>query len=149
MQNSDSKSRALFRFITAVPTRWGDADALGHVNNVLYVRYLETGRLDYLHRILKLNFEHPIEQTILIADMQLSYLKQIAHPTNLEVTSRISRLGNTSFDVEANIYIEGDEKPVVTSKAVAVWFNLAENRKEIIPQSIRELVSNYEVVKPC
>ena len=42
-----------FRFFTPTPTRWGDCDMFGHVNNVQFVRYYESGRLDYFHRDIK------------------------------------------------------------------------------------------------
>lgn len=143
----DHDGRAGFNFFTSVPTRWGDADMLGHINNVIFVRYLESGRLDYLDRVLGLKFKQPMGQGILVADMQISYLSQVHHPTNLEVSTRISRIGNTSFDVSANIY--GDHSQVVvTSKAVCVWFDFALGQKRTVPPAAREAILNCEVVKP-
>ena len=34
-----------------LPIRWGDMDAMGHVNNTIYFRYIETARLEWLYRI--------------------------------------------------------------------------------------------------
>ena len=34
---------------TRFPVRWGDMDAMGHVNNAQYFRYLETARIDWMH----------------------------------------------------------------------------------------------------
>jgi acyl-ACP thioesterase len=34
-----------------IPIRWGDMDAMGHVNNTVYFRYLETVRIDYFNRL--------------------------------------------------------------------------------------------------
>ena len=33
-----------------IPMRWGDMDAMGHINNTLYFRYLEIARVDWLHQ---------------------------------------------------------------------------------------------------
>ena len=57
MSSSDTNpleqfARPRFRFFTPTPTRWGDCDRLGHVNNVQFVRYFESGRLDYFHQRL-------------------------------------------------------------------------------------------------
>ena len=38
-------------FQMVIPMRWGDMDAMGHVNNTTYFRYLETIRIDWLHSI--------------------------------------------------------------------------------------------------
>jgi acyl-CoA thioester hydrolase len=139
--------RADFNFFTSVPTRWGDADMLGHINNVIFVRYLESGRLDYLDRVLGLKFKQPLGQGILIADMQVSYLSQVHHPTNLVVATRVSRVGNTSFDVLAKIYDEQGDV-VVSSKAVCVWYNFALNQKQSVPLAAREAVFDLETIKP-
>jgi len=34
-----------------IPIRWGDMDAMGHVNNTVYFRYLETIRIDWFDKI--------------------------------------------------------------------------------------------------
>ena len=34
-----------------IPVRWGDMDAMGHVNNTVYFRYFEVARLDWLFRV--------------------------------------------------------------------------------------------------
>lgn len=147
MSRVGDNKRADFNFFTSVPTRWGDADMLGHINNVIFVRYIESGRLDYLDRVLGLKFKQPIGQGILVVDMHVSYLSQVHHPTNLEVATRVSRIGNTSFDISANIYDENGVA-VVTSKAVCVWFNFALNQKQPVPQAARDAVFDLEVIKP-
>ena len=90
-----------FRFFTATPTRWGDCDMFGHVNNVQFVRYFESGRLDYFHRLLELASGPDVVNSLIIADIHVTFLRQIHHPSALEVGTRISRLGNSSFDFEA------------------------------------------------
>lgn len=120
---------------------------LGHINNVIYLRYIECGRLDYLSRVIGIRFEQPLEQGIILADIKLSYLRQVHHPANLEVATRVSRIGNTSLDLCAIIFDE-DGIAVVKSRAVCVWFDYAKNHKLSVPQTVRDSVSNYEVVKP-
>jgi acyl-CoA thioester hydrolase len=147
MSRVDDLERVDFNFFTSVPTRWGDADMLGHINNAIFVRYLESGRLDYLDRVLGLKFKQPIAQGILVADMHVSYLSQVHHPANLEVATRVSRIGNTSFDISANIYDENGAV-VVISKAVCVWFDFALNQKKAVPLAARDAVFDIEVIKP-
>jgi acyl-CoA thioester hydrolase len=144
---ADKNDRANFNFFTSVPTRWGDADMLGHINNVIFVRYIESGRLDYFDRVLGLKFKQPLGQGILVADMQVSYLSQAHHPINFEVATRVSRIGNTSFDVSANIYDENGTA-VVASKAVCVWFDFALDQKQSVPLAAREAVFDLEIIKP-
>ena len=147
MSSADDSQKTDFNFFTSVSTRWGDADMLGHINNVIFVRYLESGRLDYLDRVLGLKFKQPLAQGILVADMKVSYLSQAHHPTNFQVATRVSRIGNTSFDVLANIYNENGTA-VVASKAVCVWFDFVLNQKQLVPLAARDAVFDLEVITP-
>ena len=45
---SDDPRRAEFRIFTAIPTRWMDCDAYGHVNNVVYYSYFDTAVTGHL-----------------------------------------------------------------------------------------------------
>ena len=140
-------SRDEFRFFTATPTRWGDCDMFGHVNNVQFVRYYESGRLDYFHRLLELDTGPEVVNSLIIADIHVSFLRQINHPCALEVGSRISRLGNSSFDFEAAIFAEGDDEPYSTATAACVWFNYRDNQSQPIPPAQRAIIKQFEGIE--
>lgn len=116
----------------------------GHVNNVQFVRYYESGRLDYFHRLLELNSGADVVNSLIIADIHVTFLRQIHHPCALEVGTRISRLGNSSFDFEAAIFAEGDEEPYSTASAACVWFNFRDNCSTPIPAAERAIIQQFE-----
>jgi acyl-CoA thioester hydrolase len=136
-----------FRFFTPSPTRWGDCDMFGHVNNVQFVRYYESGRLDYFHRLLDITGETDLHYSLIIADIHVTFLRQIHHPCALEVGSRISRLGNSSFDFEAALFVPGDDEPSSTAKAACVWFNYRDNHSAPIPPAEREIIQQFEGIE--
>ena len=137
-------ARSEFRFFTPSPTRWGDCDMFGHVNNVEFVRYFETGRLDYFRRVLNLETGPNPTETLVIADLRVSFLQQINHPCEIEVGVRISRLGNSSFDFETALFAPGESDPRSTAHAVCVWFDFRNNRSAPIPASVRSTVQKFE-----
>lgn len=134
--------RSDFKHLIELPVRWGDMDSLGHVNNVQYLRYLESGRVAYVEQVLEGNL------SLILADIQCSFRQQLHYPVTVEVLTRISRLGRSSMDVLAAIHRKGEEQPVATSKGVIVWFDFREQRPAPIPQQVRETVLAYEVVAP-
>ena len=133
-----------FRFFTPTPTRWGDCDMLGHINNVEYLRYYESGRLDYFERVLEIPASLDARYTLIIADIHVNFLRQINHPCVLEVGSRISRLGNSSFDFEAALFAADEQQPRSTAKAACVWFDYQENRTVPIPRVARNIIQRFE-----
>ena len=137
-------SRRGFRHFTPSPTRWGDCDRFGHVNNVQFVRYYESGRLDYFREVLDMEAGAEPRQTLIIADIQVNFLQQINHPCALEVGSRISRLGISSFDFEAAIFAPGEDEPYSTARAACVWFDYAANRSMPIPDDARHIIRQFE-----
>ncbi len=106
----------------------------GHVNNVQFVRYYESGRLDYFHRCSILKPGPEVNNSLIIADIHVTFLRQIHHPADLQVGSRISRLGNSSFDFEAAIFLADEDEPCSSAIATCVWFNFQDNHSTPIPR---------------
>lgn len=136
--------RSDYRLFTAVPTRWGDSDALGHINNAMLVRYLESGRIDYFQQVCQLSLAGGEPYGFIIANLEIGFVKQVHHPSNLEVATRISRLGNSSFDVDAVIFKQGEDNPLITSRGICVWFDLQNNTSLRLPEDIRNFILNFE-----
>jgi acyl-CoA thioester hydrolase len=119
----------------------------GHVNNVQFVRYFESGRLDYFHRLLDMSVGSDVHNSLIIADIHVTFLRQIHHPCALEVGSRVSRLGNSSFDIEAAIFSPDEDQAYATAKAACVWFNYRDNHSMPIPPAEREIIKHFEGLK--
>ncbi len=139
--------RGQFRHFTPSPTRWGDCDRLGHVNNVLFVRYFETGRLDYMLKVLDIDTRAGLDSSLILADIHVTFLSQIHHPTALEVGSRISRLGNRSFDFESAIFAPGEDAPLATARATCVWYDYRADRSVPIPARERQIIQQFEGIE--
>ena len=155
MQRSD------FKHFFQEKTRWGDADMLGHINNVLYARYYESARLSYLREALAIDFINPDKTGIILADMKIAYLKQLHHPASMSIGARISRIGNSSLQLDAAVFIDADkvdsdevdadgheQQVISTSRATLVWFDYANNKALKIPESQRQMIAEFEIIPP-
>lgn len=128
----------------STPVRWGDSDIYGHVNNVQFVRYIESARVAYCEEVLNLELVAGMEKGWVLADIQCSYLDQVHYPATLDVYTRISKVGNKSATLAVEIYREGEERPVLTSQAVMVWVNLKQQQTEVVPDATKSLIATYE-----
>jgi acyl-CoA thioester hydrolase len=137
-------SKTDFTNILPMQVRWIDADSLGHVNNAQYFSYIESGRVDYCDKVLELQFVPGMKTGWILADIQCSYLQQIHFPQDLEICTRFSKIGNKSATIIAHIYRKGETDPVATSQGIVVWFNYTQQKAERIPDSIRQLIIDYE-----
>jgi acyl-CoA thioester hydrolase len=143
----DRFQRSGFRYFTPTPTRWGDCDMLGHINNVEYLRYYESARLDYFQQVLGISTGLEPGDSLILADIRVTFLSQIHHPCALEVGTRICRLGNSSFEVESGVFVPGEERPSSISSATSVWFDYEQNRSLPIPAAMRQTIQQFEGIE--
>jgi acyl-CoA thioester hydrolase len=137
-------SKQDFNHSLPIPVRWGDSDVYGHINNVQFVRFIESARVAYCEDVLNLKFVAGMESGWVLADIQCSYIQQVHYPALLEVHTRISKVGNSSATVLAEIYRKGEDSPVLTSKGVMVWFDMQTQQSASIPAQLKTLIANYE-----
>ena len=137
-------SKRDFTNILTLPVSWIDQDLLGHVNNAQYFSYLESGRVDYCDKVLDMQFIPGMKAGWILADIQCSYLQQIHFPQQLEICTRISKIGNKSATIIAHIYRQGETDPVATSQGIIVWFDYTTQKTGRIPESIRQMIVDYE-----
>ena len=142
-----SFSREDFRFFSQLPTRWGDCDMMGHINNVILILYLSSGRLDYLKHQLNLDMNASSREGVIIAGIEVSFLHQVNHPAQLEVGTRVSRLGNSSLDFDSAIFLPSESEPALTSKATLVWFDYRENTSLRVPQAAHDQITQFEGIQ--
>jgi len=139
-----TKSEFVHRY--PIHVRWGDADVFGHINNVQYMRYVESGRVAYCEDVFNAELTSTIKTGWILADMQCSYVQQVHYPAELEIYTRISQLGNKSATILSNIYREGEDEPVLTSRGVMVWFDFTQQKTAVIPLDIRDKAENFEKI---
>ncbi|WP_347456631.1 thioesterase family protein [Acinetobacter thermotolerans] len=119
---------------------WGDMDAFGHVNNVMYYRYIESARLLYLER---LNILMGALVTV-VATNQCRYLKPVVYPDQLKIGTRIDEIGRTSFKMSYILWSEQQQSIVATSEAVLVCINKHTGQKMEIPEDIQKIIRELE-----
>ena len=122
-----------------IETRWRDLDAFGHVNNAVFATYIENAR-GMLFKKWDLPFDGK-GQSLIVASITINYHQQLKHPTNIVIGQKITRIGNTSFDVESVLFNKNNtEEPIATSKVIVVCFDFEKQKsipvfKQIIEDS--------------
>jgi len=126
-------------FQMSMPIRWGDMDALGHVNNVSYFRFMETIRMEWLHTLgldSKAMGAGPV-----ILNAFCNFHQQLFHPGELSLKLFASDPQRATF--ESWTTIERADQPGVifaSGGATVVWVNWSTQRADDLPLWIRDLV---------
>ncbi|MET8248488.1 thioesterase family protein [Streptomyces sp. NPDC005202] len=125
------------RHIYRCPLRWADMDAYGHVNNVVFLRYLEEARIDFLFRPDK-----DFKQGSVVARHEIDYKRQLVHrhePVDIELW--VTEIKAASFTLGYEVK-DGDQV-YVRASTVIVPFDFEAQRPRRITAEEREFLQEY------
>ncbi len=129
--------------VAQVAVRWADMDMMGHVNNVLYIRYMEQGRLGWFNAAnmpVATDADGPV-----VASNHCNYRKPIEQMTTVDVKVWCDRAGRSSFRMRYEItdalrpgefYADGE--------TMLVWVERKTGRPAPVPDALRALISSEE-----
>ncbi|MEO7085942.1 MAG: thioesterase family protein [Gemmatimonadaceae bacterium] len=120
---------------TDIQTRFGDTDALGHINNASYAAYAELGRLDFLGRLGK------DVTSLILATLYIDFRRQVKFRESVHVDSWVQRLGRTSITLHQTIMASGERAADV--KSVVVYFDYASGQPVELTPEIRAALEPF------
>ena len=122
-----------------IPIRWGDMDAMGHVNNTIYFRYLEIVRIEWMHSLdVALD---PSGDGFVIVNAFCNFIRQLEYPGDILARHYVANPGRASFDTF--ITLERTDEPGVlyaTGGATTVWVDFPAKKSLPLPEKVRALL---------
>jgi acyl-CoA thioester hydrolase len=126
-------------FEVVIPIRWGDMDAMNHVNNTIYFRYLETCRIDWMRSIGCM--PNPQGEGPVIVNAFCNFYKQLEYPGDVRVKMYVSDPGRTTFESWGTM--ERADQPGVlyaAGGATTIWVDFPSQKAKTLPDWMRALV---------
>lgn len=113
------------------PMRWADMDAYGHINNTVYLAYLEQARVDvFFTKARGLGIEG-LNEGIVVAEHQIRYRRPISFgPLPLRVVLWVSNIRAAAYTAEYEIWDESDgtAQLATTARSVLAPFDMTAGR---------------------
>ncbi|GAC1580453.1 MAG: thioesterase family protein [Candidatus Elarobacter sp.] len=134
-----------FRYKLDIRVTFRDIDFYRHVNNAVYITWMETARIDYC----AVAFGRPLgaPTNVIMASQSFDYERQAQYDERLVMGCRCSRLGNKSMELTYELW-RGEER-VGGGRSALVAFDYGENRSIQVPDVWRERIAAYEIVPPA
>ena len=126
-----------------IPVRWGDMDAMGHVNNTVYFRFAEQSRIEWLES-MGFFLDAGRDEAAVIVNASCTFLLPITYPATVEVRLYAGKLGRSSIPTYYEMRCAGNELLYAEGAAKVVWFNPATGKSTPLPERIRLLVDADE-----
>jgi len=122
------------RYDCDLELRWGDLDALNHLNNTIYFRLMEEARIRML---LACGMPLPGERVAILAHASCDFLRSLTYPATVRVTHVLARVGRSSMEFELSL-ARADDPGTVYAKGrnVLVWTDAAAGRSEPWPAEV-------------
>jgi acyl-CoA thioester hydrolase len=134
-----------FKHKIKLVVRFSDLDAMRHVNNAAYLSYLEEARIAYFNDVLG-RAKNSLEFGAVIARIEIDYLQPIVLGDELEIFTRVSKIGNKSSDIEHIIIIQRGNNRIVASKSLTklVSYDYRKLESVPLPESVKNKILAYE-----
>ncbi|AKU66347.1 MULTISPECIES: acyl-CoA thioesterase [Ottowia] len=123
-----------------IAIRWGDMDALGHVNNSVYLQYMDVARVDWLHKI-----GCPVDPRgfgPVVINAFCNFHRQFEYPGQVLLKMYAGESGRSSF--ETWVTMEKAEKPgeiCASGGATIIWVDRQAQKSAPLPDWLRALLS--------
>jgi len=118
-----------------ISIRWGDMDAMGHVNNTVYFRYMEQARIGWFDGLVP-DDEAWTRTGIVIANASCNFKRPINYPGTVEVKLLVGPPGGSSVPTFYELRIQNDL--YADGEATVVFIDMEKQKPIRIPQKIRE-----------
>jgi len=126
-----------------VPVAWGDMDAFGHVNNTVYLRWFESGRIAFFERVDVPHREVEESCAPILASTTCNFLRPLRYPDTVEIDTSIEKIGTKSFTMRYRIVSRALSAPAAEGQGVIVWYDYGADASAPIPDDLRERLSAY------
>ncbi len=120
-----------------LPVQWGDMDAAQHVNNTVYLRWIESARIEMFQKMNGGTFEFKKIVPIL-AWQDCKYIFPVTYPDRVIISLDIIELLQDRVVCEGKIYSKKHERIVAISKTLLMAYNMEELKKHPFPQAWRK-----------
>jgi acyl-CoA thioester hydrolase len=126
---------------TRMPIRWGDMDAMGHVNNTVYFRYMEQTRIEWFYTCARrLGVAAYEREGPVIVNASCTFHSPLTYPGEAEVRMFVGPPGKSSVESYYEIWM--NDRKYADGAAKLVWIDLETAKSAPLPAAFRALLTD-------
>jgi acyl-CoA thioester hydrolase len=129
--------------VIEIPVAWGEMDANGHVNNIVFFRYFESARIEYL---VAIDFVGGSGAGIgpILGSTNCRFRRPIVYPDRLRVGARSTAVAEDRFTMEYAIVSEAGGHVAAQGGGVVVAYDYGRGAKAALPAAVRAAIERLE-----
>jgi acyl-CoA thioester hydrolase len=127
-----------------LPLQWGEMDAYGHVNNTVYFRWFESGRMEYFRRIGWPEVERASGVGPILHSTQARFRAPLAWPDEVEIATHVSEVLADRFTMRYAVISRRLARRVCEGSGLVVAFDYRAGAKTRLPEVVRARIAALE-----
>ena len=132
--------------VIEIPVAWGEMDAFGHVNNIVYFRYFESARIAYFTKLDLLNFMSETRIGPILATTQCKFRLPLTYPDTVSAGAKIVKLEDDGLTMAYYVVSHKHQKIAAEGDGRIVGYDYRGNKKVPIPDELRRRILAVEKV---
>ena len=120
-------------FVHRETVRFRDLDSMGHVNNAVFLTYMEQARIGFLFG------RGATTESIIVARVEIDYREPVRLDDTVEIAVRCDRLGTKSFDLAYELRV--DDRVVAEARSVQVFYDYDRREAAELPADWRQALT--------
>jgi acyl-CoA thioester hydrolase len=135
-----------FKHKFPIQIRFKDIDKMGHVNNAVYLTFIETARVHYFDSVVGHGNKWSHQVGLILARTEIDYKAPVFLRDSIVVYTRCSRIGTKSITIDWAIVRENTPTEEIVAKGISVLvcYDYEQNTTIAVPDEHRELLEVYE-----
>lgn len=129
--------------IISQSVQWGDMDAAQHINNIVYLRYFESARIEFFNQIGFMDFTGDVGIGPILAEVTCRYKVPLTFPDTIKITARIlpDSFTEYGFMMQHVVFSEKLQRIAAEGTSRIVCYNYKSKQKALITSELREKIN--------
>ena len=122
--------------ILTIPIDWAELDLFGHVNNVMFFKYMQASRLHFCEKIGLTSLNEKGKLSFMVASSRCDFKKPLYYPGKVTINTKAMWSKNTSF-CQIHELLDDNQSVCSIGEDVLVLFDYTKNEKVVIAEELR------------
>ena len=141
---SEQAVNDMFPVVVELPVVWGEMDSMRHVNNTVYIRWMEAARFEYFEQVELRSTDAPSGRTGILKSVDCNFRLPLTWPDKILVGGKVVELGKDYFVIQHVVFSRNHQKVAAHGKAVIVGFDYSKQKKSDFPPGLVEKIQQLE-----
>jgi acyl-CoA thioester hydrolase len=123
---------------------WGEMDAMGHVNNIVYFRYFESARIAYFEKMDLISYMTETGIGPILGEISCKFKIPLSYPDKVHIGAKVISIEEDRFIMNHLVVSTKHQRVAAEGDGVIVAFNYREGKKVTVPDVVRQRIFEIE-----